>query len=408
LVLRALAECALVQPESVGSLPLKDLATLHYIMASNDCLTSEVAVTSDEDMSAVVRRGMIAVVSQRLKHNPVEAKLARHFARIILCEGISISRDVCQAAFLEMDFISYLGSLTQVFTNSADRVDKGHERLDVTQAHLMNNLISMLHVTLGAVFRGSGEMLTEKATDAKSAHKKKSVVEAIIRMLDAIHNWLCLSEDHPSPDHAPSAIGGRLRDDLRVMFFVSALLREICAQPLRSIFLEVVRTGRFHEVLDGITRAAVKRFMSQFSGPPAHDLFVAQPGKTSPLAHHYLEINLALVFEHLLVCMRHLITQSMYIPTPDLESGAHGAEPEPWSWVAQSTHLIYKDAANWLPDVVKRYGETTPAIIVEMSRYIAAVATFYVSPEAVPPEPEMKKLSKSIRYARSTHCQIPE
>jgi hypothetical protein len=391
LVLRALAECALVQPESVGSLPLKDLATLHYIMASNDCLTSEVAVTSDEDMSAVVRRGMIAVVSQRLKHNPVEAKLARHFARIILCEGISISRDVCQAAFLEMDFISYLGSLTQVFTNSADRVDKGHERLDVTQAHLMNNLISMLHVTLGAVFRGSGEMLTEKATDAKSAHKKKSVVEAIIRMLDAIHNWLCLSEDHPSPDHAPSAIGGRLRDDLRVMFFVSALLREICAQPLRSIFLEVVRTGRFHEVLDGITRAAVKRFMSQFSGPPAHDLFVAQPGKTSPLAHHYLEINLALVFEHLLVCMRHLITQSMYIPTPDLESGAHGAEPEPWSWVAQSTHLIYKDAANWLPDVVKRYGETTPAIIVEMSRYIAAVATFYVSPEAVPPEPEMEE-----------------
>merc|ERR1719506_3652878 len=161
-------------------------------------------------------------------------------------------------------------------------------------------------------------------------------------MLDAVHDWLRLSDDRLNRDSVAEDIAGKLRDDLRVLFFVTALLREICARPLRSIFLQVVRTERFYEVLDGITNATVKRFMSQFSGPPAHDLFTGAPGKAEPLAHHYAELNLAQVFEHILVSMRHLIAQSMFVPTPDQESGAHGAEPSPWSWVAQNDLQIHK------------------------------------------------------------------
>ena len=48
-----------------------------------------------------------------------------------------------------------------------------------------------------------------------------------------------------------------------------------------------------------------------------------------------------------------------------------------------SEETLVVDGWLWAPSSLQRYGDTTPAIVVEMTRYIAAVSTAYVAPEAV-------------------------
>jgi len=72
----------------------------------------------------------------------------------------------------------------------------------------------------------------------------------------------------------------------------------------------------------------------------------------------------------------------MYIPTPVVDVAGEGeGSSEPWCWVSQDQLDIHKTSVEWIPDVLKRYREE-PGITMEVVRYVSAVATFYVAPQA--------------------------
>eukprot|EP00929_Paragymnodinium_shiwhaense_P112708 TRINITY_DN80975_c0_g1_i1.p1 TRINITY_DN80975_c0_g1~~TRINITY_DN80975_c0_g1_i1.p1 ORF type:complete len:3310 (+),score=790.33 TRINITY_DN80975_c0_g1_i1:1463-9931(+) len=86
--------------------------------------------------------------------------------------------------------------------------------------------------------------------------------------------------------------------------------------------------------------------------------------------------DLVHVFEHLIVCMRHQLVQSMYVNVPETDEPAL-----PWTWMAQEKLRIHQEAMMWLPDVVKRFN-TSKLLEVEFMRYVCAITTYYEAPNA--------------------------
>jgi len=371
MVVRTLCNCVLAQPECVGSLSDKNLACLHYLMGATSCLRTAPPEEADS-MAAVSRRTMLAGIVGRASSHPCEAQLAAHFGRIILCEAVSVSRPVCQVAFKDFDCYGFLSDVTASFNSACARIDDGVARMDIVTAELLNALVTMLHIVLCVTFRGSSEFMEPKVASR--------LVDSLVRVLDAVHGWLRLDELGKAQQYTHNAVAARLAEDIRVLFFLTALLREICAKPLHSIFIGVVRSRRFSEVLCGATQMALKRFERQMQGIPVVDAFATgKAASKSPLSNHMHDIDLAMVFEHLLVCMRHFLVQSMFVTT----SAADVASEEPWCWAVQEHMQLHIDAVSWLPQVLKRFGET-PGITTEIMRYICAAATFYVAPTASP------------------------
>jgi len=153
--------------------------------------------------------------------------------------------------------------------------------------------------------------------------------------------------------------GVRVAGDLRVLLYLSAILRELCVRPLRSDCLAVVRSRAFYETMESMLGLALK-WLRLDLGDPNRPRNICADGdqergtNASPLSRCSQHISLALVFEHLLVCLRHLLVQAMFLRT-------HSADlpSEPWSLHGQEQVVMRLDPLAWLPKVVRQFIDET-------------------------------------------------
>lgn len=378
--LRALTRCTFANPDCLDTLPQQGLACMHYMMAATSCIRNA-SVQDPDSPASISRRDMIAGMTETFAQHPHGARLVVHFSRAILCESTSVSRSVCQSMFPDLDCLSMLHSMTVAFEHAYEKAGKDFDELDLMAADVLNNLVGMLHVMLCVIFRqkkpGQGEGSAAQAMPADY------IAKTLGRVFEALHRYLRFSSvGNPQDDaQAPVAAGiaRMLVDDIRVLFFITALLREICAAPVHSIFINVIRTEGFFQALQCSIHIATTRLNREKSGKPPRNLFAGRQAggaRESPIAGHLDDFDLALIFEHLLVCLRHSLVQAMFVPPP-----ADELPTQPWLWKIQERHAMHSEAFAWIPDVLTRY-HSTQAIKMEVVRYICAAANFYTAPQA--------------------------
>eukprot|EP00931_Biecheleriopsis_adriatica_P096456 TRINITY_DN7010_c0_g1_i1.p1 TRINITY_DN7010_c0_g1~~TRINITY_DN7010_c0_g1_i1.p1 ORF type:complete len:5389 (-),score=1202.56 TRINITY_DN7010_c0_g1_i1:94-16260(-) len=386
--LRALSRCAFVNPECMNQFAIEGLACLQYVM----CINSALNMGSAEDNTQKVaqRRRLIQEIQETLASNPDLAPLVQHFSRAILCEAVSVSRASCNSTFGQLDLLGMLQDLKYSFDDAVQTLEYQSTQTDVMAAELMNKLVAMLHVTLCSVFRHGkaphqyndmdAEQMKEKANGGFTDSEAKATADSLVRLLDQVHEVLYLGFESVDRSDPMAMLADMMTSDIRVLYYLTALLREVASKPLRSPFLSVTRSKAFFEVLDASIRLALKRFQRETKGPPPKDLFSNKlkggPGET-PLAKHMDEFDLSLIFEHLIVCMRHTMVQAMFV-TPEVST-----EPLPWAWVSQERLKMHTEAMEWLPLIVMRY-KNTPAIRVETLRYFTCAACYEAAPKARP------------------------
>eukprot|EP00930_Biecheleria_cincta_P042926 TRINITY_DN29538_c0_g1_i1.p1 TRINITY_DN29538_c0_g1~~TRINITY_DN29538_c0_g1_i1.p1 ORF type:complete len:5332 (-),score=1004.55 TRINITY_DN29538_c0_g1_i1:66-16061(-) len=388
MALRALSRCAFVNPECMNDFAIEGVACLQYVMAINSCLNMGSA--SDSSQKTALRRRLIMDVTESLAGNPNLAPLVEHFSRAILCEAVSVSRGSCNATFDQLNMQGMIEDVKNSFHDTVDKFDRHDTKPDVIAAELMNKLVSMLHITLCSVFRHGRpahaynrhveDEFEELMNGGFQAAEAKSVADGLVRVLDEVHSILYLGFEQVDHDDPMSILAEDLTSDIRVLFYLTALLREVAAKPLRSPFLAVTRSKAFFEALAACIRLALKRLSRETKGPPPRDLFANKlrggPGET-PLAPHMHDFDLALIFEHIIVCLRHTLTQAMYV------TAAVSTKPLPWAWISQERLPMHQEAMSWLPQIVKRY-KNSSAIRTETLRYFAAAASYESAPKSRP------------------------
>ena len=93
---------------------------------------------------------------ESLASNASLAPLVEHFSRTILCEAVSVSRNVCHGAYEQLDLLGMLKDLQEAFEDAeADYAAQALEatRLENRAAELMNKFMALLHVLLCTMFR---------------------------------------------------------------------------------------------------------------------------------------------------------------------------------------------------------------------------------------------------------------
>lgn len=385
MTLRALARCSFVNPKCLDLLPENGLACMHYMMAATHTLRNASPEDADSPMS-IRRRAMIARLTGTFAQHPKEAKLVGHFCRAILCESVSISRSVCVGVFPDFDCVDVLEDVVSAFEESYEQMDEedGKER-DVIAAEVLNHLLGMMHMLLVVVFRQKSPGVGD--SDAAKAIPPSYATRAMVKVFETLRQYLRLGNaaNPQEENQAPAIIARHLLNDIRILFYMTALLREVCAAPVDSPWVDVVRSEVFFQVLHGSIGIATKRLQKVKQGKPPRNLFEvprAGAARPSPIAGHLEDFDLALVFEHLTVCLRHTLVQAMFV------APAHDALPsDPWAWRAQEAHDLHSEAFTWIPDVLRRF-RSTPSIKMEVVRYICAAATYYVAPHAEQQDPD--------------------
>jgi hypothetical protein len=235
-------------------------------------------------------------------------------------------------------------------------------------------------------------------------------------VLEAVYGRLFLARGAENPQDPQALVAAAFCGDLRVLYFFSGVLREICAKPvysnepgkdfligLPSEYLSVVRSQRFYDVLNasiGVAREAFAKKDKHREDPfsrvqrqkdSAFPLAAAMTSSgvgVSPLAVHLDDCNLSQIFLHLVVCLRYMLVQAMYVVPPETEMGGKGdanlpehMAAEPWRRQAQESLAIHAEAASWLPEIAI-YFRNTPGFTEETTRYLAAIATYRVAPVA--------------------------
>lgn len=375
--MRGISRCAYADPQLLELMPSNGASALHYIMAACRCLKLE----GGEKGVVLSKQRMKAAFKETQTQAPEKARMMAHFARAILAEAVSVSRIVCASVFADFDGLSMLDYVAECFELAVERTTVGRERQDVVCAELFNELASLLHVTLCCSFRqGSAEEDKLFEGVEKGSEEAKCHVDVIVRILKGVHSFLQLGWEAYNQKDKQQAMSEMLVEDIRVLYYVTALLHELCAKDLHSAFVAAVRTQAFCNVLSASIRLAQRRYQLERRGPKPRDLYAGKQGTgmfLSPMADFLNDFRLPDVFEHILVCMRHLLVQAMYVP-PEASQGVGAA----WGWIAQEASQVHGEALSWLPEVVVRYEHTHPCLKLELVRYVCAVATFHEGPEA--------------------------
>ncbi|CAJ1411290.1 unnamed protein product, partial [Effrenium voratum] len=407
MALRALSRCSFVAPECMNDFGVEGTACLQYIMA----VTSSLSLGSSETAEkAAVRRRLIQEVKESLAANAALAPLVEHFSRTILCEAVSVSRSVCHGAYEQLDLLGMLQDLQDSFEVTVadfDRLDGS--KVEVAAAELMNKLVALLHVLLCTMFRHgrASHMYTKDADDVKeranggfSDGDVKAAVDGLMQVLDKVQVMLHLgSTDKGHGGNLPEL----LATDIRVLFYLTALLREASCKPLDSPFLRVTRSTAYFEVLHSCINLSLARFQREAKGPPPRDLCAnkLKGGPTdSPLSQFMDDFDLGLIFEHLIVCLRHTLVQAMYI-APEVST-----KLLPWAWVSQERLPMHKDIMNWLPQIVKRYKHIS-AIRTETLRYFACAASYECAPFARPEDITIEAVEDDDRSVTDSPMASP-
>eukprot|EP00435_Cladocopium_sp_Y103_P040213 s637_g10.t3 len=391
MALRALSRCSLVAPQCMNEFGIEGVACLQYIMAVSSCLSLGGSETAEK---AAVRRRLIQEVKESLATHPPLAPLVEHFSRTILCQAVSVSRTCCHGAYEQLDLLGMLKDLQDSFEDAVSSFEalEGN-KLETTAAELMNKLVALLHVLLCTMFRHGRpphaytkdpEEAKEKANGGFKESEVKSAVDGLMQVLDKVQAMLMLGGHTMDKKGKSTFLANLLASDIRVLFYLTALLREASCKPLESPFLRVTRSTAYFEVLNACINLALKRFQRESKGPPPRDLCAKKGGPTdSPLTQHMDDFDLGLIFEHLIVCLRHTLVQAMYV-APEVST-----KLLPWAWISQERLPMHQEVMNWLPQIVKRYKETS-AIRTETLRYFACAASYECAPFARPSDASLE------------------
>lgn len=387
MALRALSRCSFVAPECMNDFGVEGVACLQYIMAVSSCLSLG---RSEKAEKAAVRRRLIQEVKESLAAHPALAPLVEHLSRTILCEAVSVSRTCCHGAYEQLDLLGMLKDLQDSFEEAVADFDKLEgNKLEATAAELMNKLVALLHVLLCSMFRHGRpphayskdpEEAKEKANGGFTDADVKPAVEGLMQVLDKVQALLLLGGTDQTGEQKPGStyLADLLASDIRVLFYLTALLREASCKPLESPFLRVTRSTAYFDTLSACINLALKRFQRESKGPPPRDLCAKKGGPTdSPVSQHMDDFDLGLIFEHLIVCLRHTLVQAMYV-APEVST-----KLLPWAWISQERLLMHREVMTWLPQIVKRYKEVS-AIRTETLRYFACAASYECAPFARP------------------------
>ncbi|CAE7942874.1 unnamed protein product, partial [Symbiodinium necroappetens] len=434
--LRALSRVAFVAPECMNDFALEGVACLQYIMA----VTSALSLGAGENTEkAGVRRRLLQEAKESLAAEPSLSPLVEHFSRTILCEAVSVSRNCCHAAYDQLDLLGMLQDLQDSFEDTVanfERLSDG--KLEVAAAELMNKLVALLHVPsladgmpmlellvlLCSIFRHGKaahkygkdpEESAEKANGGFTEADAKSAVDGLMQVTASYYDRVFKSQYGLDDKGHASFMADLLANDIRVLFYLTALLRELACKPLQSPFLRLTRSTAFFDILESSVQLALKRFQRETKGPMPKDLCAnkrlgwLKGGPTdSPLSQHMEDFDLGLIFEHLIVCLRHSLVQALYV-APEVST-----KLLPWAWISQERLPMHKHVMNWLPQIVKRY-KSIPAIRTETLRYFACAASYEVAPYARPEdaelefeeeEGEVKKVSEPNQVVQTTTSKV--
>ncbi|CAK9000840.1 Hypothetical protein (Fragment) [Durusdinium trenchii] len=305
-------------------------------------------------------------------------------------EAVSVSRTCCHGAYEQLDLLGMLKDLQDSFEEAVADFDKLEgNKLEATAAELMNKLVALLHVLLCSMFRHGRpphayskdpEEAKEKANGGFTDADVKPAVEGLMQVLDKVQALLLLGGTDQTGEQKPGStyLADLLASDIRVLFYLTALLREASCKPLESPFLRVTRSTAYFDTLSACINLALKRFQRESKGPPPRDLCAKKGGPTdSPVSQHMDDFDLGLIFEHLIVCLRHTLVQAMYV-APEVST-----KLLPWAWISQERLLMHREVMTWLPQIVKRYKEVS-AIRTETLRYFACAASYECAPFARP------------------------
>jgi hypothetical protein len=270
------------------------------------------------------------------------------------------------------------------FSQEYERPAESEKAYLTVCADLLNETMCMLQTTICSTFRQGEAHTPDNYFEAEDWRFSKAVtedVEGIEQVLDALLFYLRIDSTEFNQDDWKDIIASALNLDIRMLHMITALLHEICAKKVDSAFIGVVRTQVFYTLVQNCIRLALQRFQhEQAPGAASFDLteLEEQPSSfTSPMRTLLDGFHLAPVFEHLLVCMRHLLVQAMYVPLPEADD-----EKSPWAWDAQEQMKIHLEAMTWLPEIIRIYSASYPGLQVEVVRYLCAIATFVEAPEA--------------------------
>lgn len=393
--LRSLARCSFVDPQMLEDLAFTELDTLHYLMAVNSCLLGKTIKRMDSHTEQK-RQAVLASVEANLIGAPGKAPLMHHFSRAVLCGTFWISRIACQKVFLDFDIDGLLDELRFKFDVSYQRIQTGKEKRSMIVGELYNSVVSSLHIYFCILFRQLDKTFESAAVEREDenedelvgeepeslpARLSKYALNGTIRLLDVLFRYLELGGLPSGP--LAKEVADDLLDDIRVLFYITAILREIASKPRGTVFMRAFRSKEYFQLLGAMIVACLKRQDKITNGPlprnVCQDERTIKGITTSPLAHHGESFHMSEVFENLVVCLRSTLVQAVYV----VEDSDEGDPVHyPWAWKAQPAVEMHKEAFNWLPQVMHLYS-AQPGIVMEIMRYICAASVYYDGPAAL-------------------------
>merc|ERR1719171_1689682 len=210
------------------------------------------------------------------------------------------------------------------------------------------------------------------------------------RAFDIIH----LRFFNPNPTPHAKEVADRLRQDVRVIFFLSLLLRDITQLSLkRESWLWFYRRPIFLSMLTDVARASVK--LADNPAVARNDLFaepreagtLGQVVKTlvgggqgwSPFTEEKKNCTTGRIFENVFIAMRSLLLASCHkvrMKPPEDEAFylPEGSMYPHWDWRSQDVIPLHREAASWVSRMIQMHNHYLPAVL-EGVRYIGAIAS---------------------------------
>ena len=281
--MRALTRCTFVDPSVTDSIPSVGLSCLHYIMANNKCLKNGTDAKDElakpGQMDSLARRKMMAGIEEMSQTHPSEARLIEHFSRAILCETVKASRASCVVMLEDLDPVAMLDDLVAQFDEAYGKLDHGNAKMDIVAGEMLNLVMTLMHMLLCVIFRKNQDEKKSEDEAPEEGSKEgqgKVPVDAIVGALGVLVRYLDMGSKAADEGSTARVLGETLTDDIRVLWFVSALLHESCAKALSSSFVKVVRSRNFLKLLSGSIRCAERRLQRLIKGPPPKEILAGQ------------------------------------------------------------------------------------------------------------------------------------
>eukprot|EP00400_MALV-I_sp_L67-5_P000934 gene934-471_t len=426
LALRCLNRIVAASPKVARKFAGHDKVLLYFLMALNNCLSTESVEDNQETMNqnledqdphnndplsqvAVARRKALASVYENLPHNSDQVDLLKHYARGLFNELVLHSNQVRVVVFQHFDTECYWRELTNLAKAASDQKMQAGSFPLVYDSEFYNHVITKLHVTQQIIFArqnidGNGVVQPDPTyVEFENANN-------IVKMLEALYGAI-FAQDEASVE---GRIAGAIAEDATMNVLLTQIMVDMCSKPFTSGYLGAVRHEFFYNTLLSVARNSSR--IIKVANATKDDPWLI-PRKTdkvlaalmgalsvsmvkSPWQRDKNKFVPSTVMDNVFLCMRYYLLQSgrpnnenevkkqelmkddIILRYPALmnylERGMElGGAGDTWRFEAQSKlelHSVY--AKRMLDEAVEH--TKSAAVSDEAMRYLGTVASFYV------------------------------